>query len=212
MGETTGGKKTPEVEAEVAKLAEGETGGDPMSGKKWVRRSLRRLGEEMKEMGREMSAPTVGRLLNKLGFSLKANRKEKEAGQDHPDREAQFEYIAEQRGQFESQGWPIVSVDTKKKELIGDFKNAGQSWCREAERVNGHDFPNDALCRAVPYGIYDVTRNQGYVYVGISADTPEFAVEMLGRWWEEIGQAIYPQATQLLILLEFRQKRVAKVT
>lgn len=173
-----------------------------MSDRKWVRKSLRQVQTQLKELGREVSAPTVGRLLKELGFSLKANLKEKEPGQDHPDREAQFQYIADQRQQFAAEGWPIVSIDTKKKELIGDFKNAGRSWCREAERVNGHDFPTDAVGRAVPYGIYDVTRNCGSVYLGSSADTPEFAVDMVAEWWEQEGKAAYPTADRILILAD----------
>lgn len=137
-----------------------------------------------------------------MGYSLKANLKSREAGATHPERNRQFEYIEAQRQLFEQAGWPIISVDTKKKELIGNFKNGGQSWCQQAQEVNAHDFLQDAVGRAVPYGIYDVRHNVGHVYVGASADTPEFAVSAIARWWKEVGQAAYPQAEQLLILAD----------
>lgn len=147
-------------------------------------------------------SPTVGRLLRKLGYSLRVNAKKREASSAHPDREPQFEIIASQRQIFQAAGWPIISVDTKKKELIGNFKNAGRTWGQEAEAVNVHDFPHDALMRAVPYGIYDVSNNRGSVYVGTSADTPEFAVTSLARWWEDEGRQRFPHTTQLLILAD----------
>src|SRR5437763_637243 len=137
-----------------------QTAGDPMSEQKWIRSSLRRLGEQLEKIGHEISPPTVGRLLKKLGFSLKANLKKNESGQDHPDRDQQFNYIAEQKSAFKAAGLPIISVDAKKKELIGDFKNAGQTWCQIAEEVNVHDFLSDAIGRGVPYGIYDLTYNR----------------------------------------------------
>lgn len=179
-----------------------ETGGDPMSEKKWFRRSLRRIGVELEKVGQKISPPTVGRILKKLDYSPKANLKEKEGGQDHPETEAQFQYIGDQYQKFQAEQWPIISVDTKKKELIGDFKNQGRNWCQTPEVVNTHDFPSDAQGRAVPYGIYDVTRNCGSVYVGLSADTPEFAVEAISRWWLAEGKAAYPTADQLLILAD----------
>ncbi len=173
-----------------------------MSEQKWVRSSLRHLSERLKEAGHPASSPTVARLLRKLGYALRVNAKKREASSAHPDREAQFEIITSQRQVFAAAGWPIISVDTKKKELIGNFKNAGRAWGQEAEAVNVHDFPHDALLRAVPYGIYDVGNNRGSVYVGTSADTPEFAVAALARWWEDEGRGRFPQATQLLILAD----------
>jgi hypothetical protein len=182
-------------------LVEPETAGDPMTQKKWVRSSLRHLSRCLKKAGKAACPTTVGRLLRKQKYSLKVNLK-REAGADHPDRNRQFEYIAANKQAFLSAGEPVISVDTKKKELVGNFKNAGQTWCLEAERVHIHDFPQDALGRAVPYGIYDVTHNQGFVCVGDSADTPAFAVEAIATWWETQGQARYPGAKALLILCD----------
>jgi Rhodopirellula transposase DDE domain len=183
-----------------------------MSQTKWVRSSLRHLSRRLAAAGHGVSAPTVGRLLRKLGYGLKANLKSREAGSTHPERNRQFEYIEAQRQLFEQAGLPIISVDTKKKELIGDFKNGGQAWCQQAQEVNAHDLLQDAVgravpccavpCCAVPYGSYDVRHNVGHVYMGTSADTPEFAVSAIARWWKEVGQDAYPQADQLLILAD----------
>jgi hypothetical protein len=180
---------------------EPETAGDPQSEHKWVRSSLRQLSRDLGATGHAISPPTVGRLLKERHYSLKANVK-KEAGQDHPDRDKQFRYLEEQKQAFLAAGQPVISVDTKKKELIGNFANAGQAWCREAEAVNVHDFRQDALGRGVPYGIYDPRFNRGSVYVGASADTPRFAVDAIAAWWREEGQAAYPDATQLLVLAD----------
>jgi hypothetical protein len=144
----------------------------------------------------------VARLLRKLQYSLKANRKEREAGSMHPERDVQFAHIAEQQQAHRVAQRPIISVDTKKKELIGDFKNAGRDWCREAEIVNVHDFPSHAEGRAVPYGIYDLQRNQGHLCVGTSADTPQFAVAAIRGWWEQEGRIHYADASGLLILAD----------
>jgi hypothetical protein len=144
----------------------------------------------------------VRRLLDDRGYRLHANTKQLESSAAHPDRDRQFEYITEQRHVFGAAGLPRISVDTKKKELIGRFKNAGRVWSQEAEAVDVHDFPHAALGRAVPYGIYDLTRNRGTVYVGRSADTPRFAVDLLARWWADEGQATYPDASGLLILAD----------
>ncbi len=181
---------------------EPETAGDPMSEQKWVRSSLRHLSERLEQVGHRVSPPTVGRLLRKLGYALRVNVNKQEASAAHPDREQQFTYLETQKQVFQAAGWPMISVDTKKKELIGNFKNAGQAWCQEADAVNVHDFPHDALVRAVPYGIYDVCSNRGSVYVGTSADTPEFAVSALARWWSDVGRQRFPHATQLLILAD----------
>ena len=181
---------------------EGETAGDPMSEQKWVRSSLRQLSADLKGTGHPASPPTVARLLDKLGYALHVNAKKVEAGAAHAERNEQFAYIAAQRQAFQAAGLPIISVDTKKKELIGNFKNDGRAWSREAEAVNVHDFPHDALGRAVPYGIYDVTRNRGTMYVGSSGDTPEFAVDAIARWWESEGHPTFPHAADLLILAD----------
>ena len=173
-----------------------------MSGQKWVRSSLRSLSARLTAAGHPVSPPTVGRLLRTLDYALHVNAKKIEASATHPDRAAQFDYIAQQRQAFTEAGRPIVSVDTKKKELIGNFKNAGRTWRQEAEAVNVHDFRSQGLGRAVPYGIYDVTHNHGVVYVGSSGDTAQFAVAALVQWWQTRGQRAFPQADQLLILAD----------
>jgi len=172
-----------------------------MSDEKWLRSSLRHLSDSLKAQGHSASPNTVGRLLRAKDYSLKSNVK-RQAGTQHPDRNTQFEYIEAQKQYFLSKGWPIISIDVKKKELIGNFKNNGQSWCLEAEQVNDHDFKVDALGRAVPYGIYVVNQNRGYVYVGQSADTAEFAVDVLVRWWQEFGHFDFPDAPYLLVLCD----------
>jgi hypothetical protein len=179
-----------------------ETAGDPQSEQKWVRSSLRRLSARLHAGGHPASPPTVGRLLRTLDYALHVNAKKREASAAHPQRNEQFAYSAVQREAFTTAGWPIVSVDTKKKELIGNFRNAGRSWSREAEAVNVHDFPPDALGRAVPYGLYDLTRNRGLVCVGQSGDTPRFAVAAVARWWTEEGREAYAGADQLLMLAD----------
>jgi hypothetical protein len=183
-------------------MVEPETAGSPMSDQKWVRSSLRQLSVRLGEVGHPASPPTVARLLDKLGFALHVNVKKLEASAERPDRQAQFEHIAEQRAAFAAAGLPIISVDTKKKELIGNFKNGGATWSREAAAVNVHDFLQDALGRAVPYGIYEPLRNQGTVYVGQSADTPQFAVDVIARWWQDGGCLHYTPDAQLLILAD----------
>ena len=172
-----------------------------MSEQKWQRSSLRHLSAELTQHEHPVSHTTVGRLLVKMDYSLKANLK-RFSGATHPDRNQQFEYIEAQMQAFLDAGLPIISVDTKKKERIGNFKNAGRSWCQEAEEVNDHDFDQDALGKAVPYGIYDLNHNLGYVYVGNSADTPQFAVDVIALWWQTEGQALFPGKQKLLILAD----------
>lgn len=183
----------------LSTLVEHETAGDPMSDQKWVRSSLRKLSQALTKKGYPIGRMTVGRLLKKLGYSLKANKKQL-AGSSHPDRDRQFRYIERVKRLFLAHGHPVISVDTKKKELIGNFKNAGQAWCQEAEKVNVHDFPHDAVGRAVPYGIYDLLHNEGYVYVGTSADTSEFAVDAILQWWQDEDRPTFPDENKLLIL------------
>lgn len=183
-------------------LIEPVTAGDPMSEQKWVRASLRHMSRQLGEVGHPASPPTVRRLLDDQGYRLHANTKQLEARAAHPERDTQFRYISEQRAAFGTAGLPQISVDTKKKELIGPFKNAGRVWSRTAEAVNVHDFPPDALGRAVPYGSYDLTHNRGTVYVGQSAETPRFAVDLLARWWGDEGQAAFPTAHEVLILAD----------
>lgn len=172
-----------------------------MSVQKWQRSSLRHLQAEMERLGYWISHATIARLLKGMDYSLKVNVK-RLSGSDHPDRDRQFQYIAAQKALFRQAGLPIISVDTKKKELIGNFKNPGQEWCREARAVNDHDFEQDALGKAVPYGLYDLIHNHGYVYVGQSADTPQFAVEVIVRWWREFGKSLFPEGDKILILAD----------
>ena len=183
------------------KLVEAHTGGDPMTERKWVRRSLRHLSDELKKQGLGVCPNTAARLLRKGKFSLKSNRKG-QTGPPHPDRNLQFENIQQKRGQFTAAGLPVVSVDAKKKELVGNFKNSGVAWRQKPEAVNTYDFIHDAQCRATPYAIYDVNRNRGAVAVGTSADTARFAVDGIQHWWCGAGRRAYPQAKQMLILAD----------
>jgi DDE family transposase len=178
-----------------------ETGGDPMTKQKWVRLSLSHLSELLAAQGHAIDPETVRRLLRKLKFSLKANRK-RFTGPPHPDRDRQFRYIARQKKRFLEAGWPVISVDTKKKELIGNFQQEGVTWCQEADEVNAYDFLSDAEGRATPYGIYLVHHDRGYVYVGESADTPQFAVDAIASWWQTYGRRQFRNAAKLLILAD----------
>ncbi len=178
-----------------------ETAGDPMRALKWTRKSTRKASRELKRLKIPASPRTVARLLKDMDFSLKANRKSI-AGTQHPDRDQQFKYIAKMKKHFEALGQPRISVDSKKKELIGNFYNPGRVWCREAEPVRDHDFRSAALGIANPYGIYDPSRNDGMVLVGISHDTPEFAVDSIVAWLTTIGIERYPHIEELLILCD----------
>ncbi|HEY5868346.1 MAG TPA: ISAzo13 family transposase [Candidatus Tectomicrobia bacterium] len=190
------------MEEVLLAMVEPETAGDPMSKHKWVRSSLRSLRQRLGRAGHDASAPTIRRLLKKHDYSLRVNATEKDASAQHPDRDTQFRSIETQKQTFSAAGNPIISVDTKKKDRIGNFKNAGQAWCQEAEAVTVHDFLSDAVGRGTPYGILDVQRNEGAVYVGTSADTPEFAVEAIARWGHDHGPTTYPEATDLWILAD----------
>ena len=194
-------QKDPTIVTTLEQMLKDEVAGDPMTEQKWIRSSLSRLSTRLADEGHQASSSTVARLLKKMGFSLKANKR-KQGMSGCPDRDEQFKYIASQKQQFITAGLPIISIDTKKKELIGDFRNKGQTWRRQAEEVNEHDFSGAAKCRAVPFGIYDPTRNEGYVYVGISNDTPQFAVHSIARWWEGEGRSRYQGAGALLILAD----------
>lgn len=173
-----------------------------MSEQRWVRSSLRSLSRRLSEAGHAISPPTVGRLLKERGFSLHVNTKQVEARSNRPDRDQQFRYIAAQRAQFALSGRPIVSVDTKKKELVGNFKNGGAVWGRAPDVVNVHDFPSDAAGRVVPYGLYDIQANRGLVCVGTSGDTPAFAADAVATWWQTEGQSRYPATDHLLLLAD----------
>ena len=176
------------------------TRGDPESPLRWTCRSTRQLAAALSEQGHSISHQTVASLLDELGYSLQGNQKTKE-GSGHPDRDAQFRYIQRRVEDIQKRGQPVVSVDTQKKELIGDFKNGGREWHRqgEPEPVRVYDFVDKALGKANPYGVYDPTANLGWVSVGVDHDTAEFAVETLRRWWEKMGRARYPNATELLV-------------
>lgn len=169
-----------------------------MNHEKWVRSSLRHLEEKL---NKKVSHTTIGRLLRDMDYSLKVNVK-RLTGPPHPDREAQFQYIQAQKEAFLRAGLPVISVDSKKKELIGAFKNPGRVWRQKATPVLEHDFPQDSLGKAVPYGIYDMNHNRGYVYVGQSADTPQFAVEVIMTWWQTMGRHSFPAAPKILILAD----------
>jgi hypothetical protein len=186
----------------LKELVEPETAGDPMTGQIWARSSLRNLRDRLESVGHPVSAPTVGRLLKDLDYALHVNAKKREASSNHPDRDQQFDYIAVQRATFTAAGLPILSIDAKKKELVGDFKNAGQAWVREPTVVNVHDFPGDADGRAVPYGVYDVTTNRGLIYLGRSGDTAAFAADAVATWWQTDGLAGYATKNELLLLAD----------
>lgn len=194
-------KKDPTIVASLERMLTDETAGDPMTEQKWGRSSLRKLSKRLETEGHQASTVTVSRLLKGMGFSLKANKR-KQGRPGCPERDQQFQYIAAQRQRFIAAGWPVISVDTKKKELIGNFLSNGRIWRRKAEEVNEHDFPGATKCRAVPFGIYDVVRNEGYVCVGVSSNTPEFNVSSIARWWMHEGRSAYPGATELLILAD----------
>jgi hypothetical protein len=181
-------------------LVDPMTRGDPQSPLRWTCKSTRRLAEGLKQQGHSVGYRTVAAVLGELGYSLQSNRKTRE-GASHPDRNAQFEYINEQVRRFQRRGQPVVSVDTKKKELVGDFKNAGREYQPkgQAEEVRVHDFPDKELGKAIPYGVYDLSANEGWVSVGIDHDTARFAAESLRRWWSNMGSKLYPEATALLI-------------
>lgn len=200
-GRHTVEEKEAELKPTIETLVEDETAGDPMSDKKWVRRTVRQMRKRLKKQGYKLSRSTVWRLLRDLGYALWGNRKE-EGGPPHPDRDRQFRYIQRVKQLFGQAGYPVISVDTKKKELIGNFNNPGRRWKRQAERVNLHDFRPKEGIRAVPYGIYDLFHNLGYVYVGTSADTAEFAVEAIARWWQLPDRPPFLHEDKLLILCD----------
>ena len=174
--------------------------GDPMSALRWTCKSTRRLAAELKAKGHDVSQRTVCDLLGQMHYSLQSTRKTREGGK-HEDRDAQFLHIANMVAQYQADGDPVISVDTKKKELVGDFKNAGREWQPEGqpEEVRVYDFIDAELGKVAPYGVYDVTQNNGWVNVGIDHDTAEFAVQSIRRWWLEMGQATYGQSRRLLI-------------
>lgn len=190
----------PRLMVVLEKLVEPESRGDPQSPLRWTCKSTRTLAKELTRRGHRVSAPTLARLLKQADYSLQANRKTRE-GKDHPDRDAQFRYINRRVAAQQRQGQPCISVDTKKKETVGNHKNAGRTWRRKGQpiEVNVHDFPDPRQPKAVPYGVYDLKHNEAWVSVGISSDTAEFAVAAIGQWWRRLGRRRYPNAKRLLI-------------
>jgi hypothetical protein len=190
----------PGLTAALDSLVDPATRGDPQSPLRWTCKSTRRLADELTRQGHPVGPRTVARLLRQADYSLQANRKTRE-GCHHPDRNAQFAFINERVRRYRRRGWPVLSVDTKKKELLGDFKNGGREWqpagCPEQVRV--HDFLDKKLGKAIPYGVYDVLRNRGWVSVGIDHDTARFAARALRRWWQACGARAFPRAGGVLL-------------
>jgi hypothetical protein len=190
----------PGLKEALNRLVDPVTRGDPESGLRWTSKSTTKLAAELTQSGHSVSQRTVCALLVAEGYSLQSVRKTRE-GANHPDRDAQFHHLNAQMQAALQAGQPVISVDTKKKELVGDFKNAGQEWQKKGQpvQVRVHDFVDPVLGKAAPYGVYDLAANQGWVSVGIDHDTAEFAVESIRRWWKQMGKPRYPAATRLLI-------------
>jgi hypothetical protein len=213
-----GGGRKPKIETDpglleaLATLVESAIRGDPEAALLWVSKSQRHLASALAELGFTVGQKLVGRLLRHLGFNLQANSKTRE-GTNHPDRNAQFEYINARINAFQGAGQPTISVDTKKKELVGDFKNGGRELRPKGdpEPVRVHDFAIPGLGKVAPYGVYDIAANSGWINLGITHDTAAFAVESIRRWWQELGQARYPQARQLLITADCGGSNGARV-
>jgi transposase len=202
--EGAGRKKSTETDPQLLQvlesLVEPTTRGDPQSALRWTLKSTTELAQELTRKKHPVSPRTVGRLLNELEYSLQGNRKTLE-GSSHPDRNAQFEYINASVNRFQQRGQPVISVDTKKKELVGVYKNGGREWRPkgEPEKVKVHDFMDTDLGKAIPYGVYDISKNQGWVSVGIDHDTARFAAEAIARWWKKMVSKRYHDAKDLLI-------------
>lgn len=194
-------KKDAQLLPMLQRLMQDETGGDPISGIKWTRKSTRRLSEELTRDGHPVSATVVRRLLKDAGYSLRANVK-RLSGRRHPHRERQFQRIRKQVQECRREGLPVISVDTKKKEIIANYHNAGRIWRDQPIEVADHDFPSPELGRAIPFGVYDIVRNHGMVVVGTSAQTASFGVDAMAQWYRHVGQRVYPEADQLLVLCD----------
>jgi transposase len=193
--------KNPKIICEVEKLLEPYTKGDPMNPLKWSSKSMRAIEGALKQKGYKVSDTIIAEMLKKLGYSLQSNKKDLAIKPSHPDRNKQFEYINKTALEYMEAGQPVISIDAKKKEHIGNFKNNGAEYSKKKEpiKVLDHDFPIKELGKATPYGIYDIMKNAGFVNVGISSDTAEFAVESIKRWWNEIGRETYPEAKSIYI-------------
>jgi Rhodopirellula transposase DDE domain len=199
-GAKTVASKMPEISRALETLVEPHVQGDPTSPLRWTNKSLRKLAVELKKQGFDVCHSTVGDLLKQSGYSLQLNRKDKE-GKSVPDRNAQFQHINDQVIAFHKAGEPVISVDTKKKELIGEYKNAGREYRKQGDpiKVNVHDFPDKDEGKVAPYGVYDIGKNKGWVGVGITSDTAEFAVNTIRSWWYNMGKKDYKNATKLMI-------------
>ena len=193
-------ERQPGLLAALDELVDPDTRGDPRVAVAWTCKSTRELADALVAQGYTVSDDTVGRLLKQQRYTLQRTRKTEEGAQ-HPDRDAQFRYVNQQAKQYLAAGRPVVSVDTKKKELVGRYANGGVEWqpAGEPERVSVHDFPDLTVGKAIPYGVYDLGANAGWVSVGTDHDTAAFAVATLRRWWEQAGQALYPNADRLLV-------------
>ena len=192
--------KYPEIQKLIEEIIEPETRGDPESPLRWTCKSGRNIADALTQHGCSVSHQTVANILHNLEYSLQGNKKTKE-GKDHPDRDAQFKYINMTAKSFLANQDPVISVDTKKKELVGNYKNAGREWQSKGKpkEVNGHDFPDQSVPKAIPYGVYDIGNNAGWVNVGITADTAEFAVSSIRYWWKKNGRKRYHKSKRLLI-------------
>lgn len=190
----------PSLLEDLQHLVEDSTRGDPMSPLRWTSKSTVKLTQELREMGHQVGDRTVASLLHELDYSLQANAKTRE-GKGHPDRDAQFNHINAQVAAFQERQQPVVSVDTKKKELVGQYKNPGREWRPKGkpEEVQGHDFPDPKVGKAIPFGVYDRTKNNGWVSVGVDHDTAEFAVQTIRTWWKQMGIVAHPNTSELLI-------------
>ena len=190
----------PEMLVALDSLVEPGSRGDPMSPLRWTIKSTHQLARELQRLGHQAGASLVGRTLHYLGYSLQANAKVTEGAQ-HPDRDAQFRYINDLASEYLAAGQPVISVDCKKKENVGDYANVGAEWEPEGSptRVGVHDFPDPEMGKAIPYGVYDIGANEGWVNVGDDHDTPAFAVASIARWWERMGRPLYSDATRLMI-------------
>ena len=203
-GRPTTEQTQPGYEQAVRLLVEPETRGDPMSPLKWTNKSTAQIAAALSKQGYDVSDRTVGKTLHGMGYSLQAMRKTEEGKADHPDRDDQFRHIQKRIKRLQAGGTPVISVDCKKKELVGNFKNVGQEWQPKGKPVpvRTHDFMDKALGKAIPYGVYDILRNEGWVSVGIDHETAEFAGETIHRWWRSMGRRAYPQAQELLIVAD----------
>jgi len=192
--------KRPEIKAELKNIIEPHIRGEPESALLWTSKSLRKISSELKEKGYSVSYRVVGEILKSEGFSLQANKKTDEGG-NHPDRNDQFQHIHQKVMNFQREGNPVISVDAKKKELIGNFKNNGKEWHPKGKprETKVYDFPSDAEGKVTPYGVYDITNNKGWVSVGIDKDTSEFAVQSIRNWWYKMGKTYFKSPTKLLI-------------